>query len=210
MNLALSDDAFIISGLSYPGFPIVLDDNDRIVEPAHWFLLYECLQRGRIASKHTWARLGQTLYDFFGYLNGAGTAWDHFPLSGEISQLASYRDWAFETCGLKASTINGRLRTLVRFYQWAQERKLIDALPFDFEMVSRRPTPGFLAHVELSDNHARSPDVMLREDKEPIKVLTKAQIRILLSNVKNPVHRLLVRQGLQTGLRSDELRSSNT
>lgn len=41
MKLVLSDAAFVVSGRAYPGFPIVLDDEDRIVEPAHWFGLCE-------------------------------------------------------------------------------------------------------------------------------------------------------------------------
>src|SRR5713101_9206628 len=41
----------------------------------------------------------------------------------------------------------------------------------------------------------------------PIKELTKKQIKILLTAFENPTHRLLIRVGLQTGLRSDELRS---
>ena len=207
MKLIRGDAAFVVAGRAYTGFPIVLDDADRIVEPAHWFLLHECIERGRVASKHTWARLGQTLYDYFGYLGANGLAWDSMPPPGKIGPLASYRDWAKGTCGLKASTINVRLRTLSRFYRWAVKQGLIQALPFEFEHVIVPARRGFLAHVSSGEGRTISPDVMLRENKEPIKVLTKEQIRVLLSSVDNPTHRLMLRLGLQTGLRSDELRS---
>src|SRR5260370_40360031 len=79
------------------------------------------------------------------------------------------------------STVNDRVRTIYRFYAWAQSSGWIEALPFDFVDVrvgmGRRQT--FLAHVDPHPGltaanvltvaeHARLPRPLRVDDLGPV------------------------------------------
>lgn len=205
MLLLFSTDKFLINGITYSAFPILLDSKMRIVEPAHRFFLYQCIQRGRLNSKKSWKVIGQNIYDYFSFLESHDLEWDKFSYNQDHSIIAAYRDWSIKVCGLKSNTVNQRLRTIVTFYNYACRRSWIDSLPYDIESISVRKSKGFLGHIDVSNNRVPSPNVMLKEFKEPIKLLSKAQVKILLEAIKNPTHKLMVRLALQTGLRKEEI-----
>lgn len=75
MELVFADEGFKINGVSYPGFPIILTAELRSIPEVSAFLIYRCLHRGRVESKHTWASYGQALYDYLGFLNAANRDW---------------------------------------------------------------------------------------------------------------------------------------
>jgi integrase/recombinase XerD len=207
MRLHIATDRFRIGHTAYPGFPILVDNRGKVVEPTLNFFVYYLIQRGRAQSKHSWKQYGQSLYDFFGFLEANELDWDEEPVDGMPSVIAAYRDWALNDCKHVAKTINSRLRTICSFYRWAHEQEIIERLPFDLEEVNVRKRGGsdFFAHVDVSGNKQQSPDIMLREKKKPFQVLTTGQIHTLLTSMENETHRLIVRLGLQTGMRADEL-----
>lgn len=205
MLLLFSTDKFQIHGVIYPGFPILLDTNMSIVEPAHCFLLHQCIQRGRLNSKKSWQVVGQNIYDYFSFLEAHNLKWDQFDYNKDHSIIAAYRDWSIKACGLKSSTVNQRLRTLVTFYNYAHRQSWINNVPYDLESVYVRKGKGFLAHTDTSGGRVMTPNVMLRELKTPIKLLSIAQVKVLLETIKNPTHKLMVRLALQTGLRKEEI-----
>ena len=207
MRLHIATNRFIIGHTDYPGFPFLVDKHGKVVKPVLNFFVYYLIQRGRVQSKHSWKQYGQSLYDFFGFLEANELDWDEEAVDGMPSVVAAYRDWALNNCKNVASTVNSRLRTISRFYQWAHENEIIEKLPFDLEKVTVRKKGGsdFFSHVDASGNKRQSPDIMLKEKKKPIRVLTTGQIHTLLTSIENDTHRLLVRLGLQTGMRADEL-----
>ena len=207
MRLVLSDNSFRINGIPYEGFPIILDDDQKIVEDAHWFLIDHCIKRGRVNSKGSWHRYGKDLYDFFGFVITNKFNWKAERRVGVPSVIESYRDWSLNECGLKSSTINQRLRTIILFYRWALKIGIIQRVPFESETVFVRKLNPFFQHIGSSENRSESADILLTEKREPIQFLTQDQVKISLNAIENPTHRLLLRLPLQTGLRSEEFRT---
>ena len=94
MLLLFSTDKFQVNGIIYKEFPILLDFKMCIVEPAHHFLLYQCIQRGRLNSKKSWKAVGQNIYDYFAFLEAHNLEWDQFDYNKDHSIIAAYRDWS--------------------------------------------------------------------------------------------------------------------
>lgn len=207
MRLVLSDNSFRINGIPYEGFPIILDDDLRIIEDAHWFLIDHCIKRGRVNSKGTWHRYGKDLYDFFGFVFANKFNWKAGRKVGVPSVIESYRDWSLNECGLKSRTINQRLRTIILFYRWVLKNRIIHSLPFESETIFVSKQNHFFQHIGSSTNRSESADILLTEKREPIQFLTQEQVKACLDVTENPTHRLLLRLPLQTGLRSEEFRT---
>jgi integrase/recombinase XerD len=122
--------------------------------------------------------------------------------------------------------VNARLRTILRFYQWAVSERLVARFPFDDLSVPLRYLGGMLAHTDGSARmrvssagrrqlelpaaglvDARQSALLMRESAAPIRLLTLEQCKVCLNALTNITHRLLFRLGVQTGLRSEELRT---
>lgn len=207
MRLVLSSDAFSLNGASYSGFPLILDDQMRLVEVAHDFLVHVCLRSGRVRSKKTWKRYGRDLYDFFGFVTANGFDWKQGDIRGALHPAESYRDWALKECGLSRRTVNARLRTVLRLYRWAVSRGIVDQFPFDEVLVRVPYLGGLLAHTGGSGGVRISSQLLMRESVEPLRILTLDQCQTCLATLPNVTHRLMFRVALQTGLRSEEIRS---
>jgi site-specific recombinase XerD len=147
------------------------------------------------------------MYDYFAFLQRNGIAWDAPQPVGLSSPIAAYRDWSKGVLKLNSSTINSRLRVVVRFYQWAKKTGLIADVPFDYVSVQTRRQPGFLAHTDASGGVVQSPDILLREKQRQIKFLTKEQIVVCHSALQNTTHRLMFELMVRTGLRQIECRT---
>jgi site-specific recombinase XerD len=202
----LTDSSFRLLEFSVPQLPLLIDRNGRIVQPALFFLIDRCINAGRVHSKQSWLTYGQALYDFFLYLESKNLAWDEVPVPGKPSVAVGYREAALQEAGNKANTVNQRLRVIVRFYQWAQKTGRIDCLPYDLQQVAvTRRNAGFFAHTRSPARSVSSPDIMLREVDEPIKVLSLSQISELSRMITDRTHRLILLLALETGLRRAEL-----
>lgn len=205
MELFFSTNDFKLKGQPYSDFPLVYDKSLLLVKPVFHFLVYHCITRGRVQSIRSWARYGQDMYDYFGWLEGNGLSWkDNSEYSGQ-SIVALYRDWSLKHCKLAESTINQRLMTIIQFYRYAYRRSWVDAVPFNIEMVMISRPKGFLAHVDVTGNVKSTPDILLKEKRKPLRVLSKAQANELLSAIDNLTHKLMARMGLQVGLRCEEI-----
>ncbi|WP_330969835.1 tyrosine-type recombinase/integrase, partial [Lysobacter sp. A3-1-A15] len=169
------------------------------------FLRYQLVHRGRVASVKSWKTFGQHVYDFFSFLEANDLRWDERRgLEGE-SQLAAYRDYCLRICRLKPRTINQRLGTIVRFYEYAYRQNWIAFLPYEMETVGRGRDTSLLEHLTPFRKGTRSADVMLRAQRPEVKYLSRDQLRLLLASIHNDTHKLMVRMGLQVGLRREEI-----
>jgi integrase/recombinase XerD len=147
VRLVLATEAFKLHHVSYPGFPIILDDEMRIIDEAHAFLVQVCIRAGSARSKRSWERYGRDLYDFFGYVLTNGLDWKAPQVPGYTHPAEAYRDWALVECELKRPTINGRLRTIRRFYEWAVRTGILESLPFEAMEVRVNGEANFLEHT---------------------------------------------------------------
>lgn len=176
-----------------------------LVPEALDFLVKECIIRGRVQSKESWKAYGQSMYDYFGFLEANNWSWKKIGVNRDSTILATYRDWSIGKAGLSSSTVNYRLRIIIKFYQHALRKGWIDSLPYTLEDVFVRQSKGFLAHTDARGGVSVSPDVMLKTKATEIQILSKGQIKQFLSAIQNPTQHLIARLGLQTGLRKDEL-----
>ena len=133
-----------------PGFPILLDDQMAILEPAFAFLIELATIPGRSHAAETVRTYGEHLYDWFDSLEQSGLDWREI----DICVVAAYRNRMLEGASphtkrpYARSTINDRIRTVCRFYDWARRRGWISAVPFYFEDVRVSGKAPFLAHLD--------------------------------------------------------------
>ena len=94
MRLIKATSDFKLHSQSYEGFPLIVDLEMELVEPVFQFLIYYCITRGRVESKHTWWSYGQAMYDYFGYLEAMNLDWKSGMANNHHSIVAAYRDWS--------------------------------------------------------------------------------------------------------------------
>jgi len=204
MRIIRATEDFKLHGNSYEGFPLIINSEVELVREVHQFLIYFCITRGRVQSKNSWWRYGQDMYDYFGFLEGANLDWRSSLADTQHSVIAAYRDWSVGL-GLSSKTINGRLRTLIKFYEFAVRKHWIESVPFDIEVVIVNKGKGFLAHTDKSGNVKASPDVLLTEKASQLQILTKQEVKRLLSHKAFISQHLIFRLAVQTGMRKEEL-----
>lgn len=196
---------FTILGQSYPGFPILLWPSMESCIPANRFMR-AYLQRGAIRSKRSWPSVGRALYDFFGFLEAHELRWDRARPSEESGLVAAYRDYCLDRIGLDRNTVRQRLLYVCKFYEYALDQRWIDRLPFGTEERAARRKGAFLAHLDASGGKVPARDVMPKKRRDLPKYLSKDEIKALLAaSAGNPHHRMMLRFGLQTGLRREEI-----
>ncbi len=205
MHLIWATEDFTIGGRPYPGFPIVLHDSLESAVEANQFLRHY-LTRGKIGSEQSWPNTGRALYDYFGFLEAHGLDWKDVERGEEKTLVAAYRDYCLKNVKLRLNTVRQRLHYVCSFYEYALKQSWVDQLPYSLEdrVVDRRDK-RFLAHVDASGNRQAVRDVMPRHHKSLPKFLSKEQVKALLTATKNPHHRMIIRFGLQTGLRREEI-----
>ena len=187
MRLVFATDDFTLYSVGYPGFPIILNKEMEVVEEVLFFLIYHCIHRGRVKSLKSWQAYGQSLYDYFAFLEDNGFHWRNYSYTSDHSILAAYRDWSLSSVGLNPNTVNYRLRIIIRFYEYAYRKTWISSLPFDIETIKVYKAKGFFSHTDASGGMKASPDVMLKTQHVPIKVLSKQQVIQFLEALSNPI-----------------------
>lgn len=191
MRLILSSSDFLVSGISYEGIPILINNQGNVVEPALDFFISNILRNARSSDKKTWESYGKHLYDYFGFLEARSLDWQYIPAedSGEIPPLSHYVNWC-QKIGNMASYVNDKTGIIKRFYRWAYERKLIDALPF---------------YSTGNTYWGEQTNVDLKEPKSLIHVLTRSQANTILNAPINPTHHTALNLFLSAGLRAEEV-----
>ena len=209
MQLTKSTDDFKIKGIPYSDFPILIDANNDVFVEALMFLIHHCIKRGSVQSKRSWDTFGRDLYDYFAFLEANKLGWRDLQYREDETILALYRDASFESFNLSATTVNRRLRFVIKFYNYAARKGWVSTLPYELEEVIVSKPKGFLAHTDTSGGKKSRPDVVLKQPRTQIKVLNSTQIKDLLSAIKEKTKsktlHLMVRLSLATGLRKEEV-----
>lgn len=206
MELVWATEDLVIASRPYPGFPILLWDSMNSCAPANGFFRFYLL-RGAIASRKSWPSTGRALYDFFSFLQAHDLDWHDVERGEAKSLIAAYRDYCLVECQLARSTTRQRLLYVCKFYEYAQHQGWVSRLPFGYEERTIKRAPGFLAHVDASGGKTMANDVMPRQHRTLPKFLSMHEIKTLLATADNPHHRMMIRLGLQTGLRREEIAS---
>lgn len=204
MELVWATKDFVIAARSYPGFPILLWDTMESCVPANDFIRHYLL-RGVIGSKKSWPSIGRALYDFFSFLQAHKLDWHDVDQGEAKSLLAAYRDYSKDECRLATATIRQRLRYICKFYEYAQANKWVSRLPFSYEERTVKRETCFLPHADASGGKDLVNDIMPRKHRTLPKFLSLDEVKSLLGAAENPHHRMMIKLGLQTGLRREEI-----
>lgn len=204
MHLIWATEYFKIAGRSLVGLPIILHDSMETCTPVNDFLR-SYLMRGQISSKKSWEAAGQSLYDYFSFLQAHKLDWRDVDRGESKALLYAYRDYCLEVLGQASATVRLRTFFICRFYEFALQSELVAKLPFGYESRSVNYDKGYMAHADGGGGMVLANDAMPRIEKSLPKYLTMAEIKSLLAAQCNVHHRILIRFALQTGLRRMEL-----
>lgn len=207
MRYVLATDKLVVAGRSWKGFPLLINNGGDAMQPAQTYLWDLLGKSGRVSSPKTWDVYGRALYDFFGYVYANKLDWNSPAVEGMPGAIEAYRDWSKGKVGLQNSTINNRLRVIVRFYEWAVRKGHIDRVPFDRVSVQTNRQPGFLAHVDATGGKVETPQILLQQKARDIRILTREQIPLCYEALPNLTHRRMFELMIRTGLRQIECRT---
>ncbi len=209
MRLTFTTPSFVYADLPRPGLPIILGDDMRPVQPIQDFIVYRLLGRGKRLSPLTWEDYGRRLWDYFAFLHANGIAWDDSRAEPGKGPLARYKAWSLTEAGIAAKTLNGRLRLVAKFYEWAVETGAMESLPFGQEERRVGAQDQFLMHARAHDATESRPDVFVQEWAALPEFLTKEQIKACRNTkaLVRPSRRLLFDLMWRVGLRSCEART---
>ncbi len=185
------------------GFPILLDVDMAIIEPAFVWLMEHVELNGRVQASETVRTYGEHLYDWFDALEQTGIEWRDV----DERVIAAYRNRMLENPSAHTgrpyarSTINARVSTVCRFYGWAFDRGLIGHCPFRLTekmtlMLDSAYRPGLQRHYV---NNL----IVSRAEKLP-RPLRADELARLFSHLK-PTAMLAAQWALGAGLRRKEL-----
>lgn len=217
MIILKSTSDFEIKGHKYPDFPLLtwsqtnptLDiQAGMLFEEGLQFLIYECLKRGRVRSQNTWDSYAKHLSSFFSFCEDNEVDWRNIAEdydSEDEMLLAVYRDACVDEFKISVNSTNQYLRTIVRFYGYAVGKGWVSSLPYGLESVKAGSKHSFLAHTVRNGNEAFSPDVIMKTETKRPEFLSSEEVQELLTAIKNPTLKLMVRLCLQTGIRRKEL-----
>jgi site-specific recombinase XerD len=205
VRLIFSSPSFFFAGRSRPGFPILLGEDSKPLQPFQDFLIWWILERGKVLKPLTLEAYGRALWDFARFLQANSLQWNSgFSSVGE-SVVSRYRDWSLFELQLTERTVNARLRVVVTFFEWAYGMDLIDRLPFDYGSI-RKHTGGLLVHVQEPGSVAKA-NVLVREWQSLPQFLSIEQISVARGLAARTPHRLLFDLMIRVGLRSCEART---
>lgn len=208
MRIVESDQSFKISGQSYPGFPLLVNDVGAVLDVPLRFLIDVLIVSGRANDSKTWKKYGDVMYDYFGFLEAKELMWDFVPAegSGQVPPISHYRIWCLKHCGNKNGYVNYKCNLIERLYKWALKTRCIKGLPFERSVDHSMPC-GKLAYGHNVAGAGEGARRKLPAYPKPIKYLTHYQIDQLLKGVTNPTHRAVLYLAIATGLRAEELAS---
>ena len=189
------------------GFPILIDESMRIIEPVFSYLLHLATIPGRTRSPQTTRTYAEHLLDWFDTLEQSNIAWNEI----ETGTLASYRNRHLAQVSQRTerpyslSTINDRLRAVCRFYAWAHKGGWIDHLPFNVVSVAvSREYQPFLVHTQHNPNQVTANELTLREHEKVRRALPLSEIHRLMPQLTQP-YQLMAEWALATGMRPMEI-----
>ena len=189
------------------GFPVVVSETLRIIEPAFQYLLEIATLRGRTASPLTVQAYAEQLLDWFDSLEQSEIEWRR----ATKETLAKYRRRHINAPSpvtghpYAPATINGRIRTVCRFYKWAAEAGWIESTPFPTEVYRNlHAGKGFLAHTKPPGRHPERSLLTVTEHRARRRALMTKEVRCLIDALTEPFRTMAV-WALTTGMRRMEL-----
>lgn len=207
MRLLFSTPSFTYAGYPRPGLPIIVGDDMRPLQPVQDFIVWKLLGQGKHLSLLTWEDYGRRLWDFFSFLGANGLDWDEPCREPGKSPLARYRNWSLVELKLSPKTVNGRLRIVCEFYEWASRNGLIDGVPFGYLATRRVTHNDLLTHARSDASTVSRPDLLIREPSLLPEFLSKEQLRVCRCTRANASTMLLFDLAARVGLRSCEART---
>lgn len=186
------------------GFPLLFTEDLQIIEPAVAFLHEHFVQRAHTAD--TLRTYTEILYDWFETLEQNSIGWE----DADAVDLVAYRNRmviqpsSHTGRPYRVSTINHRVRGVLRFYEWAVRTHWLAASalvggPRNFA-VARQQHPVRAGATQVTDHSL----FVLRQFEQLPRPLASEQARELLATL-SPPYDLMARWQLYTGLRVSEL-----
>jgi len=186
------------------GFPLLFTTDLQLIEPAVAFLHEHAVQRAHTAD--TLRTYTEILYDWFETLEQNTIGW----ADADAVDLMAYRNRMMQQPSAhtgrpyRISTINHRVRGVLRFYEWAVRMRWLAASPLAGQpgnfAVARHPRPSRANTVQSADHSL----FVLRQFEPLPRPLTSEQARELLARLVPP-YDLMARWQIYTGLRVSEL-----
>ena len=189
------------------GFPVLLDEELRIIEPAFDFLLEVATLRGRTASPLTVQAYAEQLLDWFDSLEWSKIDWKRVTKETLGNYRRRHETAPSPVTGRKyaPATINARVRSVCRFYKWAAEGEWIEATPFPTEAyLSTHAGTGFLGHTRHRDKASERNPLTVSEPRARRRSLGAGEIRRLMETLADP-YRTMAAWAIATGMRRMEL-----
>lgn len=204
MRLIFSTSDFKISGIPFPGFPILLDAFMCIQWQVLDFLIQLFTKGEKFYSHPTWEQYGRSLYDYFSFCEANGYDWNATNSTSKHSIIENYRNWSMAECGLEPSTVNDRLRIIYSFYEHALQESWIPNLPWKGRKeLLKDYKPALIKQNTTGGDHSYPSN--RKASLTTVRVLSRTQIDRMLEAIQNQEFKLITRLGLACGLRKQEL-----
>lgn len=206
MEVFFTGDEFVIEGKPHRGIPFLLDQEMREVVAVNDYLFHIGVIRGRTASPATWKTYANDLYDYFSYLEANELKWR----AVTPEQIAVWRNAMIENpsaltgAALTRSTINQRIRTVARFYEWSATRGLIEQVPFTREAVAVSRPRHFFAHTDTAGGKLVANALTLRQFERPPAFLSLEQLPVFIAALRPKRNQLMAWMMVEMGLRREE------
>ncbi len=186
------------------GFPLLFTADCQLIEPAVAYLHEHFIQRAHTAD--TLRTYAEILYDWFETLEQNAIPWR----DADAVDLVAYRNRMLSQPSghtgrpYRISTVNHRVRGVLRFYEWLVCNRYLDASPLatqprDFAQRRRSRSARTGTSAGTDDSL-----FVLRQFEPLPRPLTSAQARELMAALRAP-YDLMARWQLYTGLRVSEL-----
>ena len=186
------------------GFPLLFTRHWQLIEPAVAFLHEHSIQRAH--TDDTLRTYAEILYDWFETLEQNDIPWE----TADAVDLVAYRNRmmaqpsAHTGRPYRTSTINHRVRGVLRFYGWAVRARWLSTSPLaeparDLRLA-RQHRPTRAGHTSTYERSL----FILRQYEALPRPLVSEQARELLAALAPP-YDLMARWQLYTGLRISEL-----
>ena len=199
MRLFHTDEEFLVHGVPHSGVPFLVGSAAEFVEPANDYLYEVAVVRGRTASIHTWKTYGKHLYEYFSFLEENGLEWDKIKRSHVVAWRRSMLDRANQV-----TTINHRLRSVARFYDWASSKGMIAKVPYDRETVKVRRSRSRYGENDASGGHSQANELTLRAPQKLPKFLLWEDSTRFVGHLRPHRNKIIACLMLLAGLRLEE------
>lgn len=186
------------------GFPLLFTAQGKLIEPVVSYLHEHLVRRAHTAD--TLRTYAEILYDWFETLEQNALNWD----DADAVDLVAYRNRMMQQASghtgrpYRVSTINHRVRGVLRFYQWAVRNRWLNASPLAEQPANFAAAKRRHAKREWARQASDQSLFVLRQYEALPRPLVSEQARELLAALRPP-YDLMARWQIYTGLRLSEL-----